>query len=84
MAKRHYKDMYAGMDSRRAMERQDGAMLNEDRNAIANLPQDVKYHAWPEPGQYANYHLDDTVRGIDKQMDEDGSGMRKHLQPGKY
>jgi len=88
MAKRHYKslgaDMYAGMDPRRRLEQQDGSMLNEDRNAIANLPQDVKYHAWPKAGYYSDYGLDDTIRGINKQMDEDGAEMKKHLQPGKY
>lgn len=75
---------YAGFDSRRSMEQQDGAMLNEDRSAIANLPQDVKYHAWPKAPAYANYNLNDNISGVDKQMDEDGMGMRKHIQPGKY
>lgn len=88
MAKRHHSKYdggeYAGMDNRRRIERQDGAMLNEDHSATANLPQEVKYHAWPKERLYADYKLDDTIRGIDSQQSADGSGMRKHKSTKKY
>lgn len=84
MAKKFYSGDYAGMDSRRAMEDRDFNMIREDKSACANLPQEVKYHAWPKAGSYANYGVGDTITSIDNQMDEDGSKMRKHLQPDKY
>jgi hypothetical protein len=85
MAKRHYSEgNYVGMDDRRRMERQDGSMLNEDRSAVANLPQEVKYHAWPSNRTYAEWKLDDTIRGIDEQESADGRGMMKHKSTKKY
>ena len=69
---------------RRKEEMRDFSMISEDKSACANLPQDVKYHAWPKTGHYADYDLDDTIRGIDKQMNEDGSGMRRHKSKSKY
>jgi hypothetical protein len=68
----------------RRKEAQDFAMISEDHSAIANLPQAVKYEEWPKVGHYASYDLDDTIRGIDKQMDADGAGMRKHKSRNKY
>ena len=85
MAKRHYGSAnYAGMDDRRRMEKQDGSMLNEDHSAVANLPQEVKYHAWPKGASYADWDLDDTIRGIDKQEGQDVGGMKKHKSTKKY
>lgn len=73
-----------GMDPRRYQEMRDAGMINEDHSATANLPQQVKYHDWPKARHYHDYGLDDTIRGIDRQMDEDNYEMEKHLQPGKY
>lgn len=78
---RHHKSK---MDPRRYQEMRDAGMIQEDHSATANLPQEVKYHAWPKADHYEDYGLDDTIRGIDKQEDTDVRGMKKHLQPGKY
>ena len=78
---RHHKSK---MDPRRYQEMRDAGMINEDHSATANLPQDVKYHAWPENDDYPRYGLDDTIRGIDKQESEDYREMEKHKQRGKY
>lgn len=79
------EEHYAGADPRRRQEMEDGRMIREDRNAVANLPQHVIQHDWERPyNRYAKYELDDTMHGIDRQEDEDGSEMMKHLQPGKY
>jgi hypothetical protein len=78
------EDMYAGLDSRRSLERRDSGMINEDRNAIANLPQQVSYKLWPTARHYKDFGLDDTIRGIDHQQDLDNSRMEQHLQPEKY
>lgn len=79
-----YEGSYEGMDGRRKQEREDGAMIREDRKAVANLPQNVMYHEWPKARHYHDYGLDDTIRGIDRQENEDNAGMERHLQPGKY
>jgi hypothetical protein len=73
-----------GMDPRRYQEMRDAGMIQEDHSATANLPQEVKYHDWPENHSYENYGLDDTIRGVDKQEREDVNDMKRHLQPGKY
>jgi len=73
-----------GMDPRRYQEMRDAGMIQEDHKATANLPQEVRYHAWPANNEYPRYGLDDTIRGIDYQEDEDYKGMEKHLQKGKY
>lgn len=82
--KRFYDGDYSGLNAARKQEARDFAMISEDKSAVANMPQQVKYHAWPKPGYYADYDLDDTIRGINKQMDEDGSGMRRHKSKSKY
>lgn len=70
--------------SQRGMEARDSRMLSEDKSAVANMPQDVKYHAWPKGAGYADYTLDDTISGIDKQMGDDVSGMKRHKSKSKY
>lgn len=91
MAKRHHsgKHMggsYEGMDERRRQERQDGSMLNDSHSSVANMPQDVKYHAWPSAQNHflGDGDLDDTIRGVDHQVGElDGAKGRKHRMPKK-
>ena len=78
------EDMYAGLDNRRALERRDSGMINEDKHAVANLPQQVMYKPWPKARHYVDYGLDDTIRGIDHQQNLDNEKMEKHLQPEKY
>lgn len=85
MAKRFYGSMpYAGADNRYKMEKIDGGMLNEDRSAIANMPQDVKYHEWPGMGQYAQYSLNDNIFGVNDQMRSDVSGLMRRKAKSKY
>ena len=85
MAKRHYSDgMYEGMEGRRTQEMQDGGMIREDRSAIANFPQEVMIKAYPKTGPYMPEDLDDTIRGVDMQMDGDDSKRRKTFGPHKY
>ena len=81
MARYHDKK---GMDPRRYQEMHDAGMIREDHSATSNLPQEVKYHAWPKPEHYTDYGLDDTIRGIDEQERKDGAQMKKHMQRGKY
>lgn len=83
--KRFYDGDYSGpLNVARKQEARDFGMISEDHNAVANLPQDVKYHAWPKAGHYADYDLDDTIRGINEQQNADGAQMRRHKAKSKY
>ncbi len=83
MAKRYHNGYYEGMDSRRKQEMEDAGMIHEDHRAIANLPQDVKIMAYPKTGPYIPEMLDDTIRGIDKQMDMDDKKRKAGFNPKK-
>ena len=82
--KRFHSGSYEGYDNRRRMERKDAGMISEDRSAIANLPQAAIYRAFPST-EYASYGLDDTIKGIDNQMNKDIKGEKKSgKHPEKY
>jgi hypothetical protein len=75
---------YDGPEMRRHMEMMDGGMIREDHSAIANLPQGVMMKPYPMTGPYMPEGLDDTIRGVDKQMDSDDSQRARHFNPHKY
>lgn len=87
MAKRYHQTRkgrdgeYAGYKERLAQEREDGAMLKEDRSAIANMPQNAIIREYPRP-DYESYDLDDTIRGVDEQIDKDVRGGKR--KSGRY
>lgn len=87
MAKRYHhskpNEYYAGHHDRRRMEMEDAGMITEDKSAIANLPQDVKIRPWGEHEAYLPEMLDDTIRGIDKQIEMDDSKRKQHFMPKK-
>jgi len=60
---------YEGPEARRTQEMEDGGMIREDRMAIANLPQEVMIKPYPHNGPYMPEGLDDTIKGVDHQMD---------------
>lgn len=68
---------------RRRREMEDSYMINEDRNAIANLPQEAFMKKYPQ-NPYNPSDLDDTIRGVDRQIDADHSEMMRHRKPEKY
>lgn len=70
---------------RRKEEMRDAGMLHENHSEVANMPQEVKYHAWPKP-KYGlmDSELDDTIAGINHQMDRDEEQGRKGMKPHKY
>jgi hypothetical protein len=84
MAKRYHEGYYEGETGRRTQEMQDGGMIREDRMAIANLPQEVMMKPYPKDGMYMPEGLDDTIRGVDMQMDADDRQRAKHNKPHKY
>jgi hypothetical protein len=89
MAKRHHHmedhtGHYEGHHKRRMQEMKDAGMIHEDHSAIANLPQNVMIKPYPMVGAYMDEGLDDTIRGVDHQMDTlDGAKGRSHLMPKK-
>lgn len=91
MAKRHYasvksmkkNDLYAGEHGRRTQEMEDGGMLHEDRSAIANMPQNIIMRAYPVNGGYLPEDLDDTIKGVDEQINMDDRKRKEHFHPKK-
>lgn len=73
--KRHYEQELEARDSR---------MLSADMSACANMPQDVKYHAWPKDAGYQSSSYNDTISGIDAQERADVSGAKRHKGGFKY
>lgn len=83
------EDMYLLKDSRserarRAHAMYESGMIDEDRSAIANLPQDVKMRSYARSATAMTDELDDTERGVDKQVGRDASQARAHMKPHKY
>lgn len=81
--KRHYNESYAGESARHTQEAQDGGMLSEDRSAVANMPQNIIMRSYPKNGSYMPEDLDDTIRGVDGQMDMDERKRNQHMKPKK-
>lgn len=77
MAKKHY-------ESRRRDEMKAAGMISEDHSEVANMPQSVKYTAWPKHSYGLDSNLDDTIAGIDRQINKDDSQGRKGMNPHKY
>jgi hypothetical protein len=75
---------YAGYNERRKQEMEDAGMINEDRSAIANMPQGVMMKEYPKDRDYMPEDLDDTIRGVDSQMDMDNRKRKQHFRPHKY
>ena len=79
----HAAEFYAGVDPRRRQEMMDGMKLHEDHHAIANLPQGVIYREYPKVGHTAAPYLDDTITGVDSQMNRDDMMKMKIFSPKK-
>lgn len=76
-------EFYAGMEPRRRQELEDAGMIHEDHRAIANLPQEVMIKPYPRTGPYMPEGLEDTIKGVDMQMDYDDSQRERHFYPKK-
>lgn len=74
---------YDGAEPRRRQEMEDAGMIHEDHSQIANLPQEVKMHMYPRTGPWTPENIDDTIFGVDRQMDGDDSQKMRHFHPKK-
>lgn len=81
MAKKRF---HMGDMGERDQEARDFTMLSEDKHAIANLPPKSVYREWPKAGDYMMSDLNDTITGIDRQMNADGHGMNRQKAKTKY
>ena len=80
----HMNENYAGESMRRHQEMEDAGMIHEDRSAIANLPQNVMMKPYPSQMSYTPENLDDTIKGVDHQINVLDDGKRNlHLNPKK-
>lgn len=66
---------------RRSIEKPE--MIYEDARAIANLPQEVMIKPYEHTKPYLPEDLDDTGRGVDRQMDYDDSQRSRNIYPKK-
>lgn len=82
MARRRYHEAYAGRDERRRMESADGDMIRE--GGFANLPEGAIMREWPRVYDYTDENLDDTIRGVDHQINADSKKQKKGSMPEKY
>jgi hypothetical protein len=76
-------EFYAGLDPRRRQEIADGGMIREDQNQMANCPRMAMHHEYPQTPYYKTPYVDDLVRGIDNEIDDNGSSMKRYLNPNK-
>lgn len=95
MAKRHHESHAhrkhssmghhtAGMEPNRRHAMEDMGMIHEDHSQVANLPQNVMMKSYPQVGPYEKEFMDDTIRGVDRQIDKDDSMRQKLTNPHKY
>lgn len=93
MARKRFHDKYgmrmgddysSGLKNRERMEASDYSMISEDHSAIANLPQQPIYKEWPKVNYHGDFEMEDNIGGIDRQIDSDSAGMRKHRSTKKY
>ena len=75
--------MYAVSMGRRKQEMMDAGMIHEDHSKIANLPQEVRMESYPKNGPWTPEDIDDTQRGVDRQIDYDNRQKMAHFFPKK-
>jgi hypothetical protein len=81
MAKRKYSSMKDPAESKIMRM---GSMINEDHSAFANLPQSVIMKEYKKPDYTDFDNIDDTISGIDRQIDADVMQAKRHKSKSKY
>lgn len=76
-------DKYMGMPTSMRSGLETPEMIHEDHRAIANLPQEVMIKPYPKNGPWMPEGLDDTIGGVDRQINYDDSQRRAHFFPKK-
>ena len=79
-----HEGMYEGMEERRKQEREDASLFGESQHMyMANLPTEVILKTVARPYSGMPENLDDTMRGVDRQIGTDEAGMHKDFAPKK-
>jgi hypothetical protein len=84
MLERLGEEFYAGIHGRAADDRMAEGMIREDKNAMANLPQEVMIKQYPRVRYEMDENINDNLRGIDRQMEDDGKKQKRGAFPEKY
>lgn len=74
-------EFYAGVDPRRRQEIAEGGMVREDHNAMANLPRQAIHTEYPQAGYYTTPYIDDSIRGIDDELDDNNNSFARYQNP---
>lgn len=82
MVKRFHDGAYSGIDARREQEHADSNLMPRG-GEFANMPSEVIHRTFPNPHNYMPENLDDTIRGIDRQISEDNHEKHKGMRPEK-
>lgn len=59
-------------------------MISEDHSAPANLPQDVVHKYYPKCEYLDSHYLDDTIRGVDDNIDDSVRRTDRHQSDSMY
>lgn len=82
---RAFEGYYEGRDAARSLMNQDGGMIHNDPSKTANLPQEVIMKPYAKITGYSpSDSLDDTIRGIDDQINGDNRKKLANMKPQKY
>lgn len=76
-------EYYAGIEGKRHQEMEDAGMIREDHRAIANMPQQWYIREYPKVGPYMPEVIDDTIAGVDHQIDYDDHKRAMSFYPKK-
>lgn len=74
-------EFYGGIDPARKIELAEGGMIREDRNAMANLPRQAIHCEYPESPFFRTPYMDDSVRGENNELDDDGRSNQRFQNP---
>ena len=74
---------YSDADATARMQKHDSSMISEDRSAVANLPQQVIMKDWADHEAYLPDILDDTIVGVNKQINYDNRKRSENFVPKK-
>jgi hypothetical protein len=75
---------YEGMEERRKQEREDSSIFGMTQTShFANMPTEVIFKAVARPYSGMPENLDDTMKGVDRQIGIDEKDLHKHLHPKK-
>jgi len=77
------EDYASGLRARDRMESEKDGMIRENHAAIANLPQEVMIKPYEMVGPYMPEGIDDTIRGADRQMDDNDKQRSRYFSPKK-